>query len=107
MQTQTQQEIKPNEAIIIHLIKVLQENPRISFRQLLIISNLSPQNIWDTLRYLQKKNIAEPIKLSRSKTAWQLQRWFIEARENVREPYTTDKAGTSVNRKEPRPRRNE
>lgn len=76
-----QQQIKViNEQIVEDILKLIQQqNGPISFRQLAVMTHYDPQQIWWSLRHLQKEKIIESCKISNTKSAWKLQHWYTDA----------------------------
>ena len=70
------QQITKIEEDILRLIEQL--NRPITFRDLMIrLPDCGAQNVWDTLRRLQKATIIELVKMSNRKTGWRIQHWVV------------------------------
>jgi transcription initiation factor IIE alpha subunit len=68
-----------NQGIVTAILKKVQEHPRITFRQLMIELMLDPQDIWNSLRMLQERQVIEAVKVSNTKTGWQVQCWYVDS----------------------------
>lgn len=60
------------------ILQLIQKNPRISFRQLLISlrqeqEDYGAQQVWDALRSLQDRRFIEAVKISNTKSGWKVQ----------------------------------
>jgi hypothetical protein len=61
------------ETIVKELIR---RYPRLTFRELLLRSDLSPEDIWRSLKCLRDAKVIESIKISNRKSGYKLQYTF-------------------------------
>jgi hypothetical protein len=67
--------IKINEGIIADVLKLIEQGGPVTFRDLMIRlpDSIDAQDVWNSLKYLQKARIVEPIKISRKKMGYKIQ----------------------------------
>ena len=66
------------QQMVLTILKLIEQHGSINFRDLMIrLPELGAQNVWDTLKYLQKETIIENVKISNRKNKWQIQRWYM------------------------------
>jgi hypothetical protein len=59
--------------VIADVLKLVEQNPKISFRQLFVLTGHDPQNIWGSLRELQSRRMIESVRVSRKKSGYKIQ----------------------------------
>ncbi len=74
METQTEflAELEASE-IYQNILKLIENNPRINLRNLVLLSNYSPQDVWSALVELKEHKIIESVIISNGKSGWKVQ----------------------------------
>jgi len=72
MKLETQTELAASEKYQ-KILKLIENNPRISLRNLVLLTNYSPQDVWYALVELKERKIIESIIISNGKSGWNVQ----------------------------------
>jgi hypothetical protein len=74
METQTEllAELEASE-IYQTILKLIENNPQINLRNLALLSNYSPQDVWSALVELKERKIVESVIVSNGKSGWKVQ----------------------------------
>ena len=59
-----------NEIIIADIVKLIEQHPRVSFRQLAVLTEFDPQHIYWSLKELCNRKLIESVKISNTKSGW-------------------------------------
>jgi DNA-binding Lrp family transcriptional regulator len=55
------------------ILKSIENNPRINLRNLVLLTNYSPQDVWYALVELKERKLIESIIISNGKSGWNVQ----------------------------------
>jgi DNA-binding Lrp family transcriptional regulator len=55
------------------ILKSIENNPRINLRNLVLLTNYSPQDVWYALVELKERKIIESVIISNGKSGWNVQ----------------------------------
>jgi DNA-binding Lrp family transcriptional regulator len=55
------------------ILKLIENNPRINLRNLVLLTNYSPQDVWYALVKLKERKIIESVIISNGKSGWNVQ----------------------------------
>ena len=55
------------------ILKLIENNPRINLRNLVLLTNYSPQDVWYALVELKEHKIIESVIISNGKSGWNVQ----------------------------------
>jgi DNA-binding Lrp family transcriptional regulator len=62
------------------ILKSIENNPRINLRNLVLLTNYSPQDVWYALVELKERKLIESIIISNGKSGWNVQYLLDEFR---------------------------
>jgi DNA-binding Lrp family transcriptional regulator len=72
MKLETQTELGASEKYQ-KILKLIENNPRINLRNLVLLTNYSPQDVWYALVELKEHKIIESVIISNGKSGWNVQ----------------------------------
>jgi DNA-binding Lrp family transcriptional regulator len=72
MKLETQTELGASEKYQ-KILKLIENNPRINLRNLVLLTNYSPQDVWYGLVKLKERKIIESVIISNGKSGWNVQ----------------------------------
>jgi DNA-binding Lrp family transcriptional regulator len=72
MKLETQTELGASEKYQ-KILKLIENNPRINLRNLVLLTNYSPQDVWYALVELKERKIIESVMISTGKSGWNVQ----------------------------------
>jgi DNA-binding Lrp family transcriptional regulator len=72
MKLETQTELGASEKYQ-KILKLIENNPRINLRNLVLLTNYSPQDVWYALVKLKERKIIESVIISNGKSGWNVQ----------------------------------
>ncbi|HYA82068.1 MAG TPA: hypothetical protein VEH06_01275 [Candidatus Bathyarchaeia archaeon] len=72
MKLETQTELGASEKYQ-KILKLIENNPRINLRNLVLLTNYSPQDVWYALVEIKERKIIESIIISNGKSGWNVQ----------------------------------
>jgi predicted HTH transcriptional regulator len=72
MKLETQIELGASEKYQ-KILKLIENNPRINLRNLVLLTNYSPQDVWYALVELKERKIIESVITSNGKSGWNVQ----------------------------------
>lgn len=72
MKLETQTELGASEKYQ-KILKLIENNPRINLRNLVLLTNYSPQDVWYALVALKEHKIIESGIISNGKSGWNVQ----------------------------------
>jgi DNA-binding Lrp family transcriptional regulator len=72
MKLETQTELGASEKYQ-KILKLIENNPRINLRNLVLLTNYRPQDVWYALVELKERKIIESVIISNGKSGWNVQ----------------------------------